>query len=70
MEADIYEIILEEPYTAADLVYSTNGRADQEQNDPDSRPAISSSVENMNQYDTIVIGYPKMEYGFKCVLYV
>lgn len=58
LEADLYEIVPEEPYTAADLAYYTNGRADQEQNDPDSRPAISGSVENMSQYDTIVIGYP------------
>lgn len=58
LEADLYEIVPEEPYTEADLAYYTNGRADQEQNDPDSRPAISGSVENMDQYDTIVIGYP------------
>lgn len=37
--ADLYEIIPEEPYTEADLAYYTNGRADQEQNDPDIRPA-------------------------------
>lgn len=56
--ADIYEIIAEEPYTEADLAYYTGGRADQEQNDPDARPAISGSVENMDSYDTILIGYP------------
>lgn len=56
--ADLYEIVPEEPYTEADLAYYTNGRADQEQNDPDFRPAISGSVENMSQYETVVIGYP------------
>lgn len=42
----------------ADLAYYTNGRADQEQNDPDVRPAISGGVENMDTYDTIILGYP------------
>ncbi len=70
LEADLYEIVPEEPYTEADLAYYTDGRADREQNDPDFRPAISGGVENMDQYETIVIGYPKMEYGFNCVLCV
>jgi len=56
--ADIYEIVAEDPYTEADLAYYTNGRADQEQNDPDARPAISGGVENMDAYDTIILGYP------------
>lgn len=56
--ADIYEIVPENPYTEADLAYYTNGRADQEQNDPDVRPAVSGGVENMNEYDTIILGYP------------
>ena len=56
--ADIYEIVAEEPYTEADLAYYTGGRADQEQNDANARPAISGSVENMDSYDTILIGYP------------
>ena len=40
------------------MAYYTNGRADQEQNDPDVRPAISGGVENMDEYDTIILGYP------------
>lgn len=58
LNADIYEIVPENPYTEADLAYYTNGRADQEQNDPNARPAISGSVENMEEYSTIVLGYP------------
>lgn len=58
LEADIYEIVAEEPYTEADLAYYTGGRADQEQDDPNARPAISGSVENMDSYDTVLIGYP------------
>ncbi len=56
--ADSYRIVPENPYTEADLAYYTNGRADQEQNDPDARPAISGGVENMDAYDTIILGYP------------
>ena len=56
--ADSYEIVPENPYTEADLAYYTNGRADQEQNDPDVRPGISGGVENMDEYDTIILGYP------------
>ena len=58
LEADLYEIVAEEPYTDADLAYYTGGRADQEQNDPDVRPAISGSVGNMESYNTVLIGYP------------
>lgn len=56
--ADLYEIVPEDPYSEADLAYYTNGRADQEQNDPNMRPAISGGVENMDEYDTIILGYP------------
>ena len=55
--ADSYQIVPEDPYTEADLAYYTNGRADQEQNDPNVRPAISGGVENMDEYDTIILGY-------------
>ena len=56
--SDLYEIVPEEPYTEADLAYYTGGRADQEQDDPNARPAINGSVEDMSQYDTVLLGYP------------
>lgn len=57
--ADIYEIVPEEPYTDADLNYSDdNCRANQEQNDPNSRPKIAGRIENIDEYDTIILGYP------------
>lgn len=56
--ADLYEMIPKIPYTEEDLAYYTGGRADQEQNDPNARPEISGSVKNMEEYDTIVLGYP------------
>lgn len=56
--ADIYEILPEVPYTDADLDYNSDCRANREQNDDSARPAISGTVENMDQYDTIFLGYP------------
>ena len=47
------------PYTSEDLNYSNSDcRANQEQNDPTTRPAISGSVENMEDYEVIFLGYP------------
>lgn len=57
--ADLYEIVPENPYTDADLNYNdNNSRTTIEMNDPDVRPAISGSMENMEQYEVIFLGYP------------
>ena len=56
--ADLFEIVPEDPYTEEDLAYYTGGRADREQNDPDVRPVISGNIENLDRYDSILIGYP------------
>ena len=57
--ADLYEIVPVDPYTDADLNYNdNNSRSTLEMNDPSSRPAISGSVEDMDQYDIIFLGYP------------
>lgn len=59
LDADLYEIIPQVPYTSADLNYnSSNSRAEREMNDPTARPAISGSVDNMEDYDIIFLGYP------------
>ena len=59
LDADLYEIVPQEPYTADDLDYNTDGcRANREQNDDAARPAISGSVEDMAGYDVVFIGYP------------
>ena len=58
-ERSFYEIVPEEPYTEADLNYNDDSsRSTTEMNDPSARPAISGSVENMEQYDIVFIGYP------------
>lgn len=57
--ADLFEIIPAEPYTAEDLNYKDdNCRANKEQNDKTVRPEISEMVENMEQYDVVLIGHP------------
>ena len=57
--ADLYEITPEQPYSAADLDYHDDkSRSTIEMNDPNARPAISGSVENMEQYNIVFIGYP------------
>ncbi len=59
LDADLYEIVPQEPYTADDLDYNTDGcRANREQHDDLARPAISGSVEDMDGYDVVFIGYP------------
>lgn len=59
LDADLYEIVPEEPYTDADLNYNdNNSRSTVEMNAPSSRPAISGSVENIEQYSIVFIGYP------------
>ena len=55
----IFEIVPEEPYTNDDLNYNNdNCRANLEMNDENARPAIAESIENIDEYDTIYIGYP------------
>lgn len=59
LDADLYEITPEQPYTSADLNYGDNSsRSSREMNDPGARPAISGSVDHMEQYDVIFLGYP------------
>ncbi len=59
LDADLYEIVPEEPYTSDDLNYSSDHcRANQEQNDDSARPAISGSVDNMDDYGIVFLGYP------------
>ena len=66
--ADLYEIVPKVPYTAADLNWNnSSSRSSVEMNDKASRPEIAEEVENMGQYDTVFVGFPKMEQGYICV---
>ena len=59
LDAELYEIVPEEPYTDEDLNYSNDDcRANREQNDPDARPAIAGTLEHPEDYDVVFLGYP------------
>ena len=59
LDADLHEIVPAEPYSDDDLNYNVSDcRANQEQNDPDARPAIDGTVDNMEDYEVIFLGYP------------
>ena len=57
--ADIYEIRPETPYTKADLNWmDKKSRSTIEMNDKAFRPAIADKDAEIDQYDTIFIGFP------------
>lgn len=57
--AEIFEIAPEDPYTEEDLDYNNDSsRANAEQNDENSRPAISGTIDNIDDYDVIYVGFP------------
>ncbi len=59
IDADIYEIIPEVPYTKADLDWTNKqSRSSIEMADPASRPAILGVRDNMADYDTVFVGFP------------
>ena len=57
--ADLHEIRPVKPYSAADLDWTNpKSRSSVEMNDKSFRPAIANRVENMEQYDTVYVGFP------------
>lgn len=55
---DIIEIIPREKYTTDDLSYNNDDcRANKEQKDSSARPKIANKI-NIEEYDTIYLGYP------------
>lgn len=58
-DADLFEIVPEVAYTAADLNWNNKkSRSSIEMNDKSFRPAVANRVEDMNQYDIILVGFP------------
>ena len=56
---DLYEIVPTKLYTNADLNWTDKtSRSSLEMNDKNSRPEIATKVSNMEDYDTIFIGFP------------
>lgn len=61
--ADLYAIEPEVPYTKADLDWmDKKSRSTIEMNNPASRPAIAGKRDNMNDYDTVFVGFPTWWY--------
>ena len=59
INADLFEIIPETPYTKDDLNWkSKKSRSSIEMNDPSSRPPIANCVENMDVYKYVFVGFP------------
>ena len=57
--ADLHEIKPEQPYTDADLDWRDDqSRSTLEMKDKESRPAIADKLTNMQDYDTIYVGFP------------
>ncbi len=55
----LYEIVPEQPYTDKDIDYcDSSSRTSIEKNDSNARPAIASTIDNIEQYDIIYLGYP------------
>ena len=59
LNADLFEIAAEEPYTEDDLNYFSNAaRSMKEMRAKDARPAIAALPEDLGKYDTVLLGYP------------
>ena len=57
--ADLFEIKPAVPYTRADLDWTNKkSRSSVEMNNPGSRPEIAERLSNMEDYDTVFIGFP------------
>ena len=59
VDADLFEIVPQKPYTVADLNWQDKkSRSTVEMQDPTARPAVEGKVENMDRYTTIYVGFP------------
>ena len=59
INADIFEIQPQAKYTEDDLNWmNKQSRSTLEMNDPNSRPPLADKVKNIDQYQTIFIGFP------------
>ena len=59
IEGDLFEIEPTNPYTVADLDYmDKQSRTTIEMEDKHSRPSIKNKINNIEDYDKIIIGFP------------
>lgn len=58
-DADFFEIVPKEIYTADDLNWmNKKSRSSVEMNDPSARPEIADTVSDMASYDKVIVGFP------------
>lgn len=59
INADLFEIVPEQPYTADDLNWqNSQSRSSIEMGDKGSRPAIASKIDDISQYKIVFVGSP------------
>ncbi len=59
INADLFEIVPKDKYTSEDLDWTNkNSRSSKEMGDLTSRPAIANKLLNINDYDTVFLGFP------------
>lgn len=59
LSADLFELVPQEPYTDADLDWhDKDSRCSKEHEDDSIRPTLQTIVSNLDDYDTILLGYP------------
>ena len=59
INADLFEIAPEQPYTADDLNWQNDqSRTSIEMGDKNSRPTIASKIEDISQYNIVFVGSP------------
>ena len=64
VDADMYEIMPKQPYSKADLNWmDKKSRSSVEMSDKKFRQEISDTDVLVEQYDEIILGFPKMEYS-------
>lgn len=63
--ADLFQIEAKEPYSGGTQAVADKAKSEEETN---ARPELASTVSNMEQYDTIFIGYPIWYYNAPMVI--
>jgi len=59
INADLFEIVPEQPYTSDDLNWQNDqSRTSVEMGDKSSRPKIASKIDNVSQYKIVFVGSP------------
>ena len=67
--ADTFEIKPKVPYTSADLNWmDKQSRSSVEMNDKSSRPPIEATVSKLDDYETILIGFPVWWYTLPTII--